>query len=335
MNASASRRRFGRLGIVLAASLVSLGMIEVALRVVGFEFHLYPAVEFGYPDPQQLENNFEPHDEFLWVKKDYDQRLERARANPPHLVLMGCSCTDWGKYDAEILRLWYETPGAPPLSLSNFGCAGWSTYQGLQQMKRDVVPLAPDVVTIFYGWNDHWIGFGVEDKNVAKLAGSSTNPLLGLRTAQLVTKAMVGLQAEEGRESGAGARPKRVALPDFRSNLEQMVDLALANDITPVLMTAPTSHRRGEEPEYLAERWLEDLQDLVPLHQSYAAVVREVATEKGVVLCDLMASIDAMPRRDSAKLFKPDGIHYTPAGGTAIGRLVYECLDDNDLLPKR
>jgi len=335
MTASASRRRFGRLGIVLLASLVSLGTIEVALRVVGFEFHLYPAVEFGYPDPQQMENYFQEHDEFLWVKKDYDERLEWARTNPPHLVLMGCSCTDWGRYDLEIRRRWNETPDSPPLRLANFGCSGWSSYQGLQQMKRDVVPLAPKVVTIFYGWNDHWIGFGVEDKNVAKLAGSSGNPLQCLRIAQLVSKARVGLQAEKGRESGAGARPKRVELADFRSNLEEMVDLALANDITPVLMTAPTTHRRGEEPEHLAERWLENLEDLVPLHRAYAKTVREIAAAKGVVLCDLMASVDAMPRHETAKLFKQDGIHYTPEGGKAIGQLVYACLEDNDLLPKR
>lgn len=333
MTASGSRRRFSRLGIVLLASVMSLGMIEVALRVVGFEFQLYPAVEFGFPDPIQIENNFEPHDEFLWVKQDYDERIERARANRPHLVLMGCSCTDWGKYDTEILRRWRETPGTPPLLLANLACAGWSSYQGLQQMKRDVAPLAPAVVTIFFGWNDHWIGFGIEDKNVAALAAFSTNPILGLRTAQLVTKALVGFRAEEGR--ALDARPKRVSLPDFRSNLEEMVDIALANGITPVLMTAPTTHRRGEEPEYLGERWLEHIEDLVPLHQSYAEVVRDVARREGVVLCDLMAAIAAMPRRDAADLFKSDGIHFTPKGGKTIGALVYKCLDENGLLPER
>jgi hypothetical protein len=38
---------------------------------------------------------------------------------------------------------------------------GWASEQGLRQFRRDVLPLHPRVVmTIYYGWNDHWIAFG-------------------------------------------------------------------------------------------------------------------------------------------------------------------------------
>ena len=45
------------------------------------------------------------------------------------------------------------------------------------------------------------------------------------------------------------------------------MEICRANDITPVLVTAPTSHRLGEEPSFLLKRWLEDLSQLVPKHQ--------------------------------------------------------------------
>jgi hypothetical protein len=130
-----------------------------------------------------------------------------------------------------------------------------------------------------------------------------------------------------------GARPLRVSLPDFRSNIEAMVDLALENDIEPVLITAPTAHREGEEPEYLRGRWIEKLEELVPLHQSYVEVVRAVAAERNVALCDIARLFEQMPREKMVTLLMEDGIHLTPEGGERVSSLLFRCLQDNELLP--
>jgi hypothetical protein len=45
---------------------------------------------------------------------------------------------------------------------------GYTTYQGLRQLERDVATLHPVIATFYYGWNDHWIGFGIEDRDVAR-----------------------------------------------------------------------------------------------------------------------------------------------------------------------
>jgi hypothetical protein len=119
----------------------------------------------------------------------------------------------------------------------------------------------------------------------------------------------------------------------FCTNLATMVEMARARGITPVLITAPDSHVQGEEPEYLAGRYLQDTASLVPLHDAYVNAVREVAAEKQVVLCDLASAFDALPRKMLLQYMKADGIHLTQEyGGPAAGRLLYKTLVEHDLL---
>ncbi|GEM_PF-718865 len=328
-----------KLGLLGGALLVAVALTEVGLRLAGVEFHMHPVrLEFGYPNPTVMEDYFAPHPDYLWVPKNYDKNLDLARETQPYLVLCGCSCTAWGKFAKPLARRVAKAEGTRPLKFANLAVAGWSSYSGLQQFKRDVIELKPKVVTIYFGWNDHWVGYGVDDKTGGELASSKILNKQGLRIVQMLTRIMV---ARKRTSADDGARPLRVSLEDFRSNIENMVELALANGIEPVLVTAPTSHRVGAEPEYLLGRWIEDLNDLVPLHQSYVEVVREVAAERKVALCDLAASFDAMPPESLSKYLMEDGIHLTtpvegekgPSGSEKVASLLFRCLQDNDLLP--
>lgn len=325
----------GRSALLLGGLLVALGLVEGALWLIGFEYRLYPlSIEFGFPNPEAFKNYFKPHDRFLWVQQDYEKKLDRSLESRPHLVLTGCSTTEWGAFDRELQKRVKNTPGASPLTFTNLAVSGWSSHQGLLQMKSDVVALAPKVVTIFFGWNDHWMGFGLEDKKVSPLTSS---PLLvqlqRLRTMQLMSKAIVSRKARLERSERAGSNPERVSLEDFRRNLEQMVAVAREHDIVPVLLTAPTSHKKGEEPQYLDKLWLEDLTELVPKHQRYVEVVREVAGRKDVALCDLAAQFARLPRPELLGLMKKDGIHFSAAGGVRVGAMLHSCLARYDLLP--
>ncbi|MFH1402936.1 MAG: SGNH/GDSL hydrolase family protein, partial [Candidatus Altiarchaeota archaeon] len=207
---------------------------------------------------------------------------------------------------------------------------GWSSYQGYNQLKRDVIRVKPRVVVIEYGWNDHWIGFGIEDKNVGKIKrmqSSIPEELRGYGLFQLITKAMVGYYVDNN------SRPNRVSPDDFRENLVNMVRTARENDITPVLITAPTSHVQGSEPSYLAARWLRSLDELVPLHREYASIVREVSASEDVVLCDILEDFEKLPREDvEEKYFSNDGIHLKPEGNKKISELLVKCFEENGLL---
>lgn len=326
------RSRVVSLLLNLALALLTIGVlagaIELALRLQGFSFVLYPEqVEFGNPDPVTLASGFRPDDDLFWVTPGYSEKLARFAREQPKLLFLGDSCTQFGHYDQALAALFAAQRGAQ-LSHGNLGVAGWTSYQGRRQLERDVIPLLPSVVTIFYGWNDHWIGFGIEDKNIARIKRVFSSRWSRLRLVQLTTKAALALASRDT------PWPNRVSRPDFKDNLGAMAELAGSRQIRPVLVTAPSSHVPGAEPAYLTDRWLRERSDLVPLHQSYVEAVREVAREKKAILCDAARDFAELPQTELAGHFLADGIHLTARGDERLARLLYRCLADAELLER-
>jgi len=234
---------------------------------------------------------------------------------------MGCSCTEFGRYDKFFKSIIDEQHPDNNFSFVNVGVGGWSSYQGLKQLKRDVLPMKPRVATIFYGWNDHWSSFGIEDKEVGKLNLEYSTWLLylsKLRVVQLLNKAIFSIKVPTEKR-----RPERVSLADFESNLVQMVQVMREKNIIPVLLTAPTPHEKGREPAFLTNRWLNDIKELVPLHQKYLHIVRDIAAREKVVLIDLYAAFRLFPRNKASKFFLKDGIHLTEEGNKMIAEIVH------------
>ena len=324
-------RRWSSWALALGSTLVVLSAAEALLRVSGFSFPLYPErIEFGWPDPVWLESFYQPDDDLLWVRKDYAETLARLAQERPQLLFLGDSCVELGNYD-EFFAQRLRERGLSGVREAKLGTAGWSSYQGLRQLERDVVGLRPAVVTVQYGWNDHWMGFGIEDSEVGKLRSPLVSMLERSRLFQLGMKARV-LALREGR-----VNPLRVPASDFRDNLRQMVATANAHGITAVLLTAPTSHRKGHEPRYLMLRQIENLDQLVPLHQRYVAIVREVAEETGAPLCDLARDFGALPEPELARLFDADGIHLTKGAGEGYDRLagfLFDCFEQTGMLER-
>ena len=322
--------RWRALGINLTLAGVTvlflLGIVEGTLRLTGFSFHLGPEdIEFGKPDPELMRIGFEQDDEVFWVTKGYDEKLEVLTKERPSLLFMGDSCTHLGRYDEAFASLMKERHGQR-LSFGNVGVAGWSSYQGRRQLERDVLPLAPEVVTFYYGWNDHWIGFGVEDAEVGRLKSLFRSGLSRLRLVQLTSQAMLALAARQE------PWPNRVPIDAFEDNLRSMVSQARQAGIEPVLITAGTSHRRGEEPPELGERWLRNLDELVPLHQAYVERVRAVAVSESAHLCDVAARFAELPRAELEPLFLADGIHLTSVGDQRLAEELMNCFESWDLV---
>jgi lysophospholipase L1-like esterase len=317
------------LGLLLAA-----GTAEIGLRLIRFEFQLYPAqIQFGYPDPVTMQRLYQPDKDLFWVPHDYGARVTANAGQRPSLVFMGCSCTQFGVYDrfvAENLRA--QCP-SNQLTFVNMGIGGWTTYQGLQQLKRDVLPMQPHIITIYYGWNDHWCTFGAEDLEIATF--HLRHPILlnknvsRLRVIQAVNKLLFSKVM-----SGKTYSQQRVPVAEFRANLRAMVRLARAHAITPVLLTAPSSHQVGQEPAYLAERWLKDLHQLVPLHAAYVQAVRDVAAEEQVDLVDLFKLFKALPPAELDASFQRDGIHLTETGDRHIAGFLGDYFAQHGLLAK-
>ena len=254
------------------------------------------------------------------------------RDSKPSVVFMGDSCTEWGLFDKAFSKvLDIKNPGHN-FSYLNLAVSGWSSYQGLKQLERDIIPLGPKAIVVYFGWNDHWASFGVEDKDVGRFNSDRSGlayALADMRLAQLFTFFKVKLYKKEAQTR----RPERVSPEDFAANLTDIIRLARANNIEPILCTAPTSHTVGAEPAYLAERWLNNLDELVPLHRRYAEIVRQVARDNEVLLVDLLAAFDRLPREEVKSVyFYGDGIHLLEEGSKIISLTLYMYLERAGLL---
>src|SRR5262245_22209479 len=132
---------------------------------MGFQFSRYPVVQFGWPDPVTMRNQYRSDPLVFWVPRDYAERLARAGTEHPAIVFMGDSCTEFGKYPAMTLE--NLASRRPDLSTGvALGVGGWSSEQGRNQLVRDVLPLHPRIVTIYFGWNDHWMALGAPDSKI-------------------------------------------------------------------------------------------------------------------------------------------------------------------------
>ncbi|OPZ08502.1 MAG: GDSL-like Lipase/Acylhydrolase [candidate division BRC1 bacterium ADurb.BinA292] len=337
--APARGHRFGwraRTALLLGAIALPVLLVEFGLRVVGYSHPLYPEkVQFGSPTRAEIDlyGGWDEDPTRFWLPTDYRARLQQV--GRPDVAFLGCSCTMYGDYDVHLARMVADRHPGRGFSYINLGVLGWTSHQGLQQFKQDVIPLQPKVATVYFGWNDHWIGFGVEDKEVARLNESLLFKLRNVRLLQLARDAFIKLR----KDPDAGY-PLRVSLADYRANLREMARLAREHDIQLVLMTAPDGFVPGEEQRYahLVPGFVaspEKLRNLIPLHEAYVEAVRDVAREEpGVILCDLAAEFGQRFSQEeiSERLFTPDAIHLKSVGCQAIAEILLECLEQHGLL---
>ena len=308
---------FAAAGVILA-----LALAEAALRVAGFHFDLAPALQFGWPDPATITEAYRPDPDLLWVTRDYHDVLRAARRLHPAVVFMGDSCTEFGSYPARTI----ERLKADASSLTSgvkLGVGGWSSEQGVAQLRRDVVPLHPKVVTVYYGWNDHWVAMGLTDPEIAR-AHRLRSLAAWSRVVQLWLRLKVNMAAKRRPP------PNRVPLAQYEDNLRSIAHQAESAGIAPVFITAPSNHIAGREPAYLARRHVRSLAELVPLHNAYVEATRRVAHETGAALCDAAATFAALPQPHDG-YFKADGIHLTDTGNEEMATVVSECLRRGEL----
>jgi lysophospholipase L1-like esterase len=300
---------------LLVSLAVALVLGELLLVLVGFRYELKAhVIEVQAPNREKVFDGYTLDPDFLWVRKNYAETLARALDRPPDILFLGDSCTEFGDYDRRFVRLLREAApaGTRIPTTANFGCAGWSTDQGRRQMARDVVRVAPRVVTIWYGWNDHWDSVGKDDAAIVRMAAEPIRRWRGLRLVQLLDKSRVAL-ARLGRSTPT----PRVSASDFESNLRSMVATARTANIRPVLLTAPTPGRPDEG------RWTGDAARLIGLHREYIDIVRRVAREENVPLLDLAAEFDRIPAAElRARYFFKDEVHLTEEGNEEIARLL-------------
>ncbi len=317
---------FKKIILALCSTYLLIALLELGLAGARFEAELPPIIFQGQnaeggveiprtaPDPALM---------FRLIPGSYFQgRLInslgfREREVDPHkqpgtvrVLCMGDSVTGQGRpgYSHYLHQGLLQAPPTPqPWEAFNIGVHGYSALQGLRQFQMLGRQLSPDVVTLYFGWNDHWLSEEADRQKMGlemrPWAGRIFEVLRQKRFFKFFIWAASPVQHLARRSQGQ-ERVLRVPPDEYRSVLKAFIKEIRATGAIPLLITAP---RRSLTSAVVGKRYVVSIEEGNRTHDQYIDITRKVAQETGAELLDL-AAILAGPECDA--YFAPDGIHF-------------------------
>lgn len=319
------RRPYPQAMMAILSLCVFFGGLEVLLELRGFSANLPPVVFEGkdeqggrvvpetLPDPELLWK-FKPGSQFHGKTINALGFREREidpvkRPDTTRILCMGDSVTGQGRPPyADYLheRLQEAPPGPGAWEAFNAGVHGYCVLQGSALFDRVAPVLEPDIVTVYFGWNDHWLDRTPMNQQMAVRMGSVSGRIYDvLKRSRLFCYLVVKLNP--AKPLVAATSPDwvlRVPPETYREGLAGLVRKIRAAGAVPVVITAP---RRALSEELLRKNYARDLGEAEAIHDEYIALTREVAAAENAPLFDLARLLEG-PENDD--LFAPDGIHF-------------------------
>lgn len=334
--------------LLLSAGVLALAVLvpEACLRLAGYE--RAGGVRFGYPDPQTM-TTFQPDELLFWRLKrggrpdvagnsrgfpGPDPAIPKP-ADVYRAVFLGDSCTFQGfpfVAEAEMRRL--SIPPGLRAEAVSLAVPGYTSLQGRRAAEAYGKELQPDVVFVYFGWNDHWRAYGeIDSRKVLRLPRGALAKLAAYvtersRLAQAAGALFAGLSSPD-----EPLAETRVLPEEYRANLTAIAEVFRGGPAPVVLVTAPTSfYRLGVPRRLVADGFAASAEDAIRLHRQYNGIAREVAAATGSLLLDLEAECDAAP--DLPSRFLADGVHFSPAGRQWLGGRIAEYVRGEVLRPR-
>jgi lysophospholipase L1-like esterase len=321
--------------------LLFFAVLEGTLRWAGFEADLPKVVIRGeheidealtsafIPDPElkyRLNPGAEYNGRVVNSMGFFDREVDPVKKEGvTRVICMGDSCTGQGipPYSGFLHELLQENPpGETSWESFNMGVHGYSSAMGLRLFQIRGAELKPDFVSVYYGWNDHWLG-GKPDSNAMGLGMSSFQAdlferLQEFRSFQLIVSLMNPVRRIAVKEKKLGLR---VPPDEYLWTLKRFVREIRTLGATPILITAPRAAKLTTL--LLRNNQAKDLGEVTRIHDEYCEMTRQVAREESVPLLDLAALFSGPGK---AHLFSSDGIHLQRGGRREIARLLHEKL---------
>lgn len=183
------------------------------------------------------------------------------------IICLGASPTfGWGvdsedAYPYQVEKLLREKYGfSKRIEVINAGSIGYSSYQGLNFLKKDILKFSPDLITVSYVINDvdkhrFYRSNGKSDKELAsknKTLVAVENFLDKSNLFKLLKASIIrskGIAAKHFSQGGRGVylEKRRVSLEDYRKNLDQIINIATNNNIEVVFIKMPVNLPAEEE----------------------------------------------------------------------------------------
>ncbi len=317
------KRALARAALLAFAVLLSLAVVEQALRWAGYEyrpmsvkigkttdaryFHLFGDRHFVY-DPELI---WRPKPGYeIFNAQGFRGPLMDGERDPGALLVVAIGDSNTLGWAGESGANWPAALGAvvagegPGGEVVNGGVWGYSSFQGVRRM-REALQYKPDVVLVSYGSNDAHRVRRVDREFAGKSSffRSFERRFNHYRLGQLITATTHRL----GGGSDAPLRP-RVSLPDYKRNLREIARLGREAGARVAFLTRPFVG-----PITAPDRWKN-------FAYEYNAATVEIAIEEGVPVIDLYTEF-----KGRAEHFR-DESHFTNEGHAQAGRFVYNEL---------
>jgi lysophospholipase L1-like esterase len=308
----------------IVATILFFGAFELALKALHFQNVVPPIVFEGKDDHMGWKRSGTiPDAELLYVLepgsifqgrpinrmgfREREVSIQKP-AGTRRVICMGDSCTAQGAPGyAQYLheRLNQAPPTAEAWEAFNMATHGYSSVQGLRMFSRWADRIAPDYVTLYYGWNDHWLSAATDRDQMA----IKVSPIRGRLYDRLSRRRFFQFLNWLAGHSVTAAtsyqeRMLRVPPEDYRATLTEFVQRVRAAGAVPILITAPHGRMSSQE---VRKSYVHSIEDGLRKHAKYVEITREVAAATGADLLDLAQILDG---EEHLSLFARDGIHF-------------------------
>ena len=327
----------------LLPTVLLFGLSEGALRLLDFKYSETPLEVRSFAESVQSAKYGDEitRNRVSVIVKDEKQFWKPVESFEGHypvqkaagtlrIATLGCSCTqacsDTTDSYPSLMEKLLRVRTKKQVEVLNAGVGSYSSYQGLQRLKYAVTPYRPDIVTIYFGWNEHWMAY-MPDHEI-KLQPRWVVRLLNFaerfRTYKFLNSLSDKLASRWTQQKGERLLGLRVPPENYSQNLTAIISHARSHQMFPVLITAPSDETQLK-PFY---NFPFPKEKLAAIHRDYNEIVRQVGAQQNVPVIDLEKIIrQLMSHKDMPKIFS-DGIHFTPFGCKLVAQVLSQQLID-------
>jgi lysophospholipase L1-like esterase len=307
---SSAGRWAARVALTALGFLLGMALIEAALSPTRWSARTRYADAGGWRHPEygQAVGAIQKG----WAPDFRKNSLSLRGAEPVHpaVIALGDSCTA-GCFVPE-RETYAGRLASPKVEVMNAGIPGFSSFEGAAWVRDSrILDYHPKLVTIYYGWNDHWRAF-LPERAFSWLRRAA--PYSHAATWILFRYERSLWDVDDTRHLDF----PRVSLADYKADLRELVREAREAGAVAVLITAPVEPRIGPPLEELRrEGRLPEFAD----HEAYVRATREVAAETGAGLVDFASEYERRKTRDPREYFG-DFVHPNAKGHALLADLL-------------
>jgi len=247
-------------------------------------------------------------------------------------------------YPLKLQRFVERRVGQGVVEVLNAGLPGYNSHHGVMLLRSKLRGLEPDLITVRFGWNDHFLSAAGESELYRETEAGLARSLedLALRSQLYPFLRRVGMELRVLREPVEERRnvlfdrtrswEPTIPIELYAGNLRRIIELGHEMGADVWLLTSP----RNPDPDAQAMKYLSGrnklpFEDLMRVHDEYNEVVRRVGEETGTLVVDM----DAVYRRYAGQpIFLPSDVPHPAQGGHILeAETLYSVMLRRGLLP--